>query len=185
MILRPFLLTDVPQVKAFTDLCIGTGYYSKNELIENQKKSVLKNGDISSFILIDETTNTVKGLRLAFPPGNWSHGKGSAQRADLWPHSIDQTAYFQSLFLSSDVQGQGLGPQLSEMSLDLFRKNHVKGVATHSWKESPNNSSVKYLESLGFKKITEHPLYWIDVDYVCTRDGKPCRCTAIEMYLEL
>jgi len=29
--------------------------------------------------------------------------------------------------------------------------------------------------------VIEHPLYWIDVDYECTRDGKPCRCTAIEM----
>ncbi len=185
MIIRPFLPSDIQRVRQFADQEIGVGYYTEAELIENQKKSVGKNGEISSFLLIDETTDQVKGLRLAYPPGNWEHGKGSAQRSDLWPHPLSETAYFQSLFLSADVQGEGWGPKLSQMSIDLFRKNQVKGIATHSWKESPYNSSVRYLEKVGFKTMIEHPLYWINVDYVCTRDGKPCRCTAMEMYLEL
>jgi GNAT superfamily N-acetyltransferase len=185
MIIRSFLLSDVYRVRLFADQEIGEGYYTEAELIENQKKSVDQNGEISSFLLVDEITDQVKGLRLAYPPGNWSHGKGSTQRDDLWPHKINETAYFQSLFLSADVQGQGWGPKLSQMSIDLFSKNHVKGIATHSWKESPHNSSVRYLEKVGFKTIIEHPLYWVNVDYVCTKDGKPCRCTAVEMYLEL
>lgn len=185
MTIRPFLPSDVHRVRLFADQEIGAGYYTEAELIENQKKSVHKNGEISSFLLIDEATDQVKSLRLAYPPGNWSHGKGRAQRDDLWPHKINETAYFQSLFLSADVQGQGWGPKLSQMSIDLFKKCKVKGIATHSWKESPHNSSVRYLEKVGFKKIIEHPLYWVDVDYVCTFDGKPCRCTAVEMYLEL
>lgn len=185
MIIRPFLSSDVSKVKAFTDLNIGHGYYSEAELTEHQKKSVLKNGDISSFVLVDETTNEIKGLRLAFPPGHWDHGKGNAQREDLWPYPKSESAYFQSLFLAADIQGEGWGPKLSQKAVDVFRKNKVKGIATHSWKESPNNSSVSYLEKMGFRKIVEHPLYWINVDYVCTRDGNPCRCTAVEMYLEL
>ncbi len=185
MIIRAFLPSDIIKVQQFADREIGVGYYTKSELIENQKKSVGKNNEISSFLLIDEKTDQVKGLRLAFPPGNWDHGKGRAQRSDLWPHSLKETAYFQSLFLSPDVQKQGWGPKLSQMSIDLFRKNKVKGIATHSWKQSPHNSSVRYLEKIGFKKIIEHPLYWFDVDYECTLDGKPCRCTAVEMYKTL
>ena len=185
MRIKPFLESDVPAVQKFTDTEIGEGYYSVEELVVNQKKSVATDGTICSFLLIDESTETVKGLRLAFPPGNWSHGKGVQLRADLWPHPIEKTAYFQSLFLARDVQGQGWGPKLSNESLTAFRKLKAFGIATHSWLQSPNNSSVKYLEKMGFKKIMEHPLYWVNVNYVCTLDGKPCRCTAVEMYLTL
>lgn len=185
MQIRPFLSSDVDAVKVFTDKEIGAGYYSLNELKENQIKSIGSNKNICSFVLVDETTNAVKGLRLAFPPKNWSHGKGSKQRTDLWPFPIEETAYFQSLFLAKEVQCQGFGPKLSQMSIEVFKKIGAKGIATHSWKESPNNSSVKYLEKVGFKKIIEHPLYWFDVDYVCALDGTPCRCTAVEMYLTL
>lgn len=185
MRIKPFLQSDVQAVQIFTDAEIGKGYYSVDELLENQKKSVAAHGTICSFLLIDEATDTVKGLRLAFPPGNWSHGKGGQLRADLWPFPIEQTAYFQSLFLARDVQGHGWGPRLSQESITAFKKLHARGIATHSWLQSPNNSSVKYLEKMGFKKIIEHPLYWVNVDYVCTLDGKPCRCTAVEMYLTL
>ena len=50
---------------------------------------------------------------------------------------------------------------------------------------SPNNSSYRYLRKIGFKEIITHPDYWVDVDYICTRDGNPCHCTAIEMHLDL
>ena len=61
-----------------------------------------------------------------------------------------------------------------------------QAVVAHSWKESPNNSSMKYLEKLGFLPVGEHPLFWSEVDYDCTRCGKPpCQCTATEMILYL
>lgn len=182
LIIRPFLESDISLVKLFADQAIGQNYYSEVELLEKQKQSIADNQLISSFVLYDQNENSVKGIRLAFPPGRWSEGKGAKLRSDLWPYSIKETGYFQSLFLSQEVQGQGWGPKLSEESLKVFKKLGAKGIATHSWKESPNNSSVKYLTKMGFKPIIEHKNYWIDVDYVCTYDGKPCYCTAIEMY---
>ena len=175
----------IPEVKKFTDEQIGLGYYTIEEQIENQKKSTAANGEISSFILLDPVNKKIQGLRLAFPPGNWNHGKGSKLRPDLWPFKINEAAYFQSLFLSTEVQGQGWGPKLSEKSIEVLKKLNAKGIVTHCWKESPHNSSFKYLDKVGFKTVIEHPLYWFDVDYTCTRDGKPCRCTSIEMYLPL
>jgi ribosomal protein S18 acetylase RimI-like enzyme len=185
MIIREFLRSDVDSVKKFTDEVVGKGYYSVEELIENQKRSIADSGEICSFILIDENKKEVKGLRLAFPPGNWSHGKGGKIRPDLWPTPIEQTAYFQSLFISPDLQGQGWGPRLAEKSLEVFKKLGAKGVVAHCWKESPNNSSYRYLANMGFKSVIEHPDYWVNVNYICTRDGYPCHCTAIEMYLRL
>ena len=185
MYIKPFFPEDIIQVKKFTDEEIGVGYYSLDELIRNQKKSIAVDGTICSFLLVDDDQVRIKGLRLAFPPGNWDHGKGSQQRADLWPFPIEKSAYFQSLFLANDAQGQGWGPQLSQKSILQFKKLNALGIATHSWKQSPHNSSIRYLEKLGFKKIIELPLYWFDVDYTCSLDGKPCRCTAVEMYLTL
>jgi ribosomal protein S18 acetylase RimI-like enzyme len=184
MQIKEFSIQDIEAVKKFTDQTVGDGYYTLDELIENQKKSVLPDGRICSFVLTDET-GMVMGLRLSFPPGQWQHGKGQGLKPNLWPTALHKTSYFQSLFISPQVQGQGWGPRLSQRSLEIFRQIGAEGVVAHSWKESPHNSSMKYLESVGFKTIFEHPNYWIDVDYICPRDGKPCRCTAVEMHLDL
>lgn len=184
-IIRPFLPSDAEAVHRFTEQHIGKGYYSVDELIDHQKKSATQEGEITSFLLVETETNEIKGIRLAFPPGSWTHGKGSKLRPDLWPFSLHKAAYFQSLFLAPDVQGQGWGPLLSKKAIDIFSKLKASGIITHCWKEAPNNSSFRYLDKVGFKLVIEYPLYWFDVDYFCTRDGKPCRCTAIEMYLQL
>ena len=185
MLIREFLASDIEEVKKFTDIAVGMGYYSVEELAENQKKSIASNGAICSFVLVDPADNSVHGLRLAYPPGNWEHGKGSHLRPDLWPTKIEETGYFQSLFVSNLLQGRGWGPKLAERSIQVFKSLGAKGIVAHCWKESPNNSSLKYLENIGFKTIIEHPNYWINVNYVCTRDGYPCRCTAIEMHMSI
>lgn len=185
MQIKSFSEADIAQVKTFTDAEIGLGYYSVEELSESFLKSVCDDGLISSFLLLDESTNQVKGLRLAYPPGKWTQGKGSKLRPDLWPQALDKTGYFQSLFISKELQGHGYGPALSEKSISVLKNQGALGIATHCWKESPHNSSIRYLEKMGFKKIIEHPFYWKDVNYLCPLDGTPCLCTAIEMYLEL
>jgi ribosomal protein S18 acetylase RimI-like enzyme len=185
MIIREFLAGDVAWVKTFADTAIGEGYYSEAELTEIQKQSIANTGQICSFLLVDENSYKVMGFRLAYPPGNWDHGKGQKLRPDLWPTPLAETAYFQSLFVSPELQGQGWGPRLAEKSLNVFKYLGAKGVVAHSWKESPHNSSFRYLKDLGFNEVIEHPLYWFNVQYKCTRDGYPCRCTAIEMHLKL
>lgn len=180
MRIQPFTENDIARVTQFTDTHIGLNYYTVSEMAENQKKSVTSKGDITSFILLNDKDN-ICGLRLAYPPGNWAHGKGSKLRPDLWPFQLSEAAYFQSLFVTEEAQGLGYGPKLSNESIQVFKQYGTKGIVTHCWKESPNNSSFRYLEKMDFKPVAEHPDYWIDIDYVCTRDGNPCRCTAIEM----
>lgn len=175
--------SDLEMLKEFTDREIGAGYYSDEELRDIFERSQ-SGGVMCSYLL--KGNNQILGVRFTYPPGNWSHGKGSGLSTQLWPHSLAQTAYFQSLFLSSAVQGTGWGGKLSETSIQALKSLNAKGIVCHSWKESPNNSSTKYLEKIGFKKLIEHPKYWQHVDYNCTRCGKPpCQCTAIEMYLDL
>lgn len=177
------LLSDLPALKEFTDREIGSGYYSEAELSDIFKKSQL-NGQMCSLVL--KKGDRIYGVRITFPPGNWSHGKGSGLTVQKWPHALSETAYFQSLFLSREVQGQGWGGKMSRKAIQILGELGAKGIVCHSWKESPNNSSAKYLEKLGFQRIAEHPLYWQHVNYQCTRCLKPpCQCTAQEMYLKL
>jgi ribosomal protein S18 acetylase RimI-like enzyme len=179
MRIRALSQADLPAVKAFTDITIGKNYFSLSELQECYRKS-LSNNIMCSFVLVDED-NQIQGFRLAYPPGAWSKGKGSKLRSDLWKVPLETVGYFQSLFLAKEAQGQGWGPQLSEAATAAFRVLGAKAIATHAWKESPNNSSVRYLSKFGFESVATHPEYWIDVDYECVLDGKPCRCTAEEM----
>jgi GNAT superfamily N-acetyltransferase len=181
--IRSLQKDDLPFVKVFTDRKIGENYFTLPELEEALVKST-SNDIMCSFVLVD-AHHTIHGLRLAYPPGSWTKGKGKRLRTDLWNVPQEKVAYFQSLFLSEEAQGQGWGPQLSAAAIEAFRKLGALAIVTHAWKESPNNSSLKYLTKQSFTSVATHPEYWIDVDYECVLDGKPCRCTAEEMILHL
>lgn len=180
--LREWLRADIPKVKKFTDVAIGTDYYSLSELEDNFKRAE-KNGVMCSFVLVDG--DEILGLRLSYPPGQWLKGKGSKLRSDLWKVSIEDAGYFQSLFISEKLRGQGWGPKLSQAAIANLRRVGAKAIVTHSWVQSPNDSSGRYLRQLGFASVAMHKEYWKDVDYICTYDGKPCLCTAEEMILYL
>jgi ribosomal protein S18 acetylase RimI-like enzyme len=181
--IKPLEKSILLQVKSFSDQWIGNNYYQMPELEKIFEKSQ-KNKIMCSFVIVDEVEK-IHGLRISYPPGNWSSGKGQGLRSDLWNVPQNKTAYFQSLFLSNDIQNQGWGPKLSQASIAALKKIGAKAIVTHAWKESPNNSSLKYLKRMGFVELIEHPDYWVNVDYVCTRDGNPCHCTAVEMILRL
>lgn len=191
--IEPLEHRDLGRLKEFTDRTIGAGYYSEKELEEIFEKSVAANleprksgsAQMCSLLLRD-LDGEILGVRFTYPPGRWSRGKGEGLNSSKWPHTIEETAYFQSLFLSDKIQGQGWGSKLSYASIEVLKTVGAKGVVCHSWKESPFNSSSKYLEKMGFQKIAEHPLYWQHVNYNCTRCLKPpCQCTAVEMYLDI
>lgn len=184
MLIRPITAKDLNNIVRFTDREIGQGYYSRAEIDRIYQRSQM--GEKSCTLVLEDDGGAIKGIRITYPPGQWEHGKGDGLEPGLWPHAIGETAYFQSLFISDDLQGQGWGGRLSRASIELLRHSGTKGIVCHSWKESPNNSSTKYLQKLGFKVIAEHKEYWRDVNYDCTRCLKPpCQCTAIEMYLDL
>ena len=181
--IRPFEKNELEEIRVFTDREIGTGYYSASEIADIYQRSE-KNGVMCSLVLVDG--DQIKGIRISYPPTQWKSGKGKGLHPEKWPHGLDETAYFQSIFITGSLTGQGWGGRLSKEALRLLRQTGAKGVVCHSWKESPNNSSTRYLVNLGFEVIAEHSLYWKDLDYECTRCGRPpCQCTAQEMYLDL
>jgi ribosomal protein S18 acetylase RimI-like enzyme len=179
---RELHLSDLKDLQQFCDVQIGHGYYQFDELRDIYQK-YLQGPHNPSFVLLDR--KTIVGLRLSYPPGLWTHGKGRGITPSKWPHQLEHTAYFQSLFIASGYRQQGWGRVLSQSSLQVLRRLGARGVVCHAWKESPNNSSLSYLEKMGFIFIAEHPRYWSQVNYRCTRCQTQCECTAHEMYLNL
>lgn len=178
-LIRELKASDLDAVRLFTDTAIGSNYFSKKDLEDIFAKS-RKNGIMCSFVLID-SENVIHGVRITYAPGMWTKGKSNHLRPDLWKTAQENVGYFQSLFISEDARGEKWGPRLSEKSVEALRRLGATAIVTHAWKESPNNSSLRYLTKFGFEVVDTHPYYWKDVDYVCTLDGKPCMCTAIEM----
>ncbi|MGE0528064.1 MAG: GNAT family N-acetyltransferase [Bdellovibrionales bacterium] len=182
--IRKLRETDLEALLEFTDREIGLGYFNGAELRIVYERSQ-SHGHMCSFVLVDRQSS-IHGIRLSYPPGRWDAGKGLGLRPDLWPYPLQATAYFQSIFLTPEVQGLGWGGRLSREALAALKRTGAKGVVTHAWKESPHGSSTRYLSKLGFETLIEHPEYWRDVPYDCTRCLRPpCLCTAIEMYLDL
>lgn len=179
-VIRPLRKNDLIAVKDFTDLTIGENYYSSSELSEIFERSRLR--DQMCTLLLCEGQD-IRGIRITYPPTKWTHGKGDGLSPEHWPYGLNDTAYFQSLFVAKELTGQGYGRQLSIKSIEILQALGAKGIVCHSWRESPNGSSGRYLRALGFQLIKQHPLYWNKVNYTCTRCGNPCLCTAEEMYL--
>ena len=177
--IKNFSLKDLEKAKKFTDQWIGENYYALDELEEILEKSQL-NGESASFIAEDK--GEIVGIRFSFAPGKWTGSFKKGLSFDLWKVEPSSMGYFKSLFVHGDYQGKGLGKSLSSKSLEVFKKMGAEGVLCHSWLESPGNSSQKYLFKMGFEKVKEHPKFWYEIDYTCTRCGVgKCICTAAEM----
>ena len=181
----PLNNNHIDQVLDFTDISIGSRYFSREEITKYIEYSKFKN-EICSFGLFDDN-NQLVAIRLSFAPGVWiSEFEPKHLSKGKWGLASEKVSYFKSLFVANSAQGQGWGPKLSLASIDALKNMGAEAILTHSWKESPNNSSFKYLSKFGFNSITDHPLFWSKIDYDCTRCLKPpCQCTATEMILTL
>lgn len=176
MQIRPLTLADVPAIKAFTDQWIGLNYYAYGELEHLIDQSL----GCSLGAFSDE--GELAAIRISLAPGTWIEEIGRGLSPQVWEVAPESMGYFKSLFVADKFQACGLGRKLSLESIKLLKDCGAKAVLCHSWLESPNNSSQRYLLKLGFKPINEFPKFWYPIDYECTRCGPDrCVCTAVEM----
>lgn len=181
--IRTLLPEDAPAVARFADRFVGVDYYPAADLLDYLARTTV--GAITTSYVAEQGDRVV-GFRIVMPPGRWASGRGNGLTPERWPHPLEATAYFQSCFVDTSLTGQGLGRRLAQVAFDDLRRLGARAVAVHSWKESPNDSSRRYLTRLGFRTVAEYPHYWRDVDYLCAGCRvKPCTCTAIEMILDL
>jgi len=161
----------------FSDRWIGENYF-KHQDLQKILKASQKEGLNSSLLAFQG--DTLIGIRLTFSPGQLTVNKHLTPHE--WKVELSKVGYFKSLFISDEHQQRGIGKVLSIKSMDILKNMGGEAVLCHSWLESPENSSQRYLESLGFVKVKDHPNFWYDTDYKCVRCAPSrCLCTSVEM----
>ncbi|NUN13139.1 MAG: GNAT family N-acetyltransferase [Myxococcales bacterium] len=173
---------DIDKVVDLAHSLIGANYYDVASVRDLLARC--RCGD-EQLAFVAEQDDKIVGFRFTFGPGRWQKGRGQGLSPHLWPADMKDTAYFQSAFVVPALMGFGVGGALAKAALTALRNVRTRAVVAHCWKESPHNSSFRYLSKLGFVPVAEYSDYWVDVPYECARDGHPCRCTAIEMVLDL
>lgn len=177
--IRRMRAADAPAVAALADRLIGDDYYPPARIAADLARSTV---DGTPLCYVAHVGEALVGFRLTFPPGRWTSGRGQGLTPEAWPVPIAQAGYFQSCFVDPAQMGRGIGRRLGQRALDDLRRCGARLAVAHSWKESPHDSSVRYLSRLGFAAVAEHPRYWAEVDYLCSGCREPsCICTAIEM----
>lgn len=174
----PFSADHIAQVKAFADKWIGQDYFEREELEEVLALS--RKGELVCSLLA-VVDGELAAIRLSYAPGEWVERARGAS-VEKWGEPKSQTGYFKSLFVAEKFQKQGLGKKISLASIEVLREMGAKALVCHSWLESPQNSSQRYLQSMGFEEVKSHPRFWSHIDYSCVRcSPKRCECSAVEM----
>lgn len=177
MKVREFQEQDILNVKLFADKWIGKDYFSTDELLEYLYLG--KKDDVQCSLIAINDEDEIIGIRIVFAPTKWENEFKNKLSRDMWKSK--NAGYFKSLFIDDRYQGKGIGSSLSKEAIKRLKSVGAKSIVTHSWLESPNNSSQKYLLKMGFNKIINYENYWGHLDYECTRCGYGCVCTAQEM----
>lgn len=180
--IRPMRPGDADAVAALAEHLIGPGYYPPETVLEYLARSTVGDVVCSHVAHVGER---LVGFRFALPPGRWEEGRGLGLHPERWPAPLERCAYFQSSYVDDAFAGRRIGRRMALEAIAALKRLGAAAIVTHSWKESPHGSSLRYLTRLGFVAVAELPAYWSEVDYVCRLDGKPCLCTAIEMVLDL
>lgn len=181
LLFKPLSLDLLPKVIKLSDQEFGSGYYTEGSL----RMWIQLGGEKCSLALVDAQQN-LYGFRITFLAGSWLHFMKDKCKTELWNISPEGVAYFKSILITRKLQGQGWGSRLSQKSIEVLKKMGNTAIVCHSWRESFNNSSTRYLEKLGFKPLAEHKNFWSGINYHCSRCGTPpCQCTALEMILYL
>ncbi|MCB0391930.1 MAG: GNAT family N-acetyltransferase [Bdellovibrionales bacterium] len=168
------------QIINLSDVNFGPNYIKLDDLSQYFGSKQHKNA-LCSFVLANKG-GEVKGFRITFAPGHWPKNLLDKSLYQKWPYALDEVAYFKTLLVDSILQGQGWGPKLTQLSINELIKMGTKAIVCHSWKESPNNSSQRYLLKMDFKPIGEIKNFWQDKEYFCLGcQQTACICTAIEM----
>ncbi|RYV02663.1 GNAT family N-acetyltransferase [Shewanella sp. OPT22] len=183
MQIRSLLEEDFDDVIRLGNAIHGKGYLTKKSLLEMFKKGI-KHG-INAHAIATKGEKVI-GFRLTYSPGNWNSDEWCSPKH--WDISSQEVCYFKTNNVLPEWRGNGVGHLLLQHSINAVKQQGAIAGVAHIWKESPNNSSVRYFSKAGAKLIKEHPKRWswenYDDNYDCAHCGGNCHCTACEMLLE-
>ncbi|BAJ02115.1 GNAT family N-acetyltransferase [Shewanella violacea] len=164
------------------NLVHGDGYLNETSLAALYQKGI--SNEINANFVAHHDGKLI-GFRLTYAPGNWQTDKWCTPHA--WGIEAPKVCYFKCNTLAEPFRGAGIGGKLLSASIAATKRQGAIAGIGHLWKQSPNNSAVRYFTKAGATLIKEHPARWNNSknhsDYVCVICGTDCQCTACEMLL--
>ncbi|SEA99415.1 GNAT family N-acetyltransferase [Alkalimonas amylolytica] len=184
MLIRPYRASDEKALLTLANQVHGAGYLDKSKL-EDYLQRGLAAGLNASFVAYLE--GKLVGYRLSFSAEQWHADEWC--NPQLWPVAASKMAYFKSVAVDPGVQGQGIGSQLLQASIEVLQQQGAEAGLAHLWMQSPGNSAVRYFTKAGGRLLAVHQDKWLALSlqssgYDCPVCGKECHCTAAEMVLE-
>ncbi|MCH8538422.1 MAG: GNAT family N-acetyltransferase [Alkalimonas sp.] len=182
MYIRPYRSMDAKPLLELATVVHGEGYL---DLLRLQQYIELgcADGLNASFVAYQQAR--LVGYRLSFSAGCWQPDSWCSPR--LWPVAAEDMAYFKSVAVEPDCQGQGIGSALLKASVAVLQQQGAKAGLAHLWQQSPGNSAVRYFTKAGGQLIAEHPDKWLALSlnqsYFCPVCQGECHCSAAEMVL--
>ena len=173
---------DLAGVAELATLVHGAGYTEPQQLASWLAQGT-KAGQCAC--LLAEIEKQTVAYRISFAAGQWQTDQWCSEA--LWPVPLDKLAYFKSVAVHPLWQGRGIGQQLLQQSIQALKQQGATAGLAHLWRESPNNSAVRYFSKAGGRLLQIHPNRWqhLSADgYLCPRCGAVCCCSAAEMVLE-
>lgn len=171
-----------PQVVQLANQIHGNNYLDLNQLIELHQRGIKKGIDACYVALV---ASKVVGYRLSYAAGQWPFDQWCSIKQ--WPVAPEKMAYFKSVAIAPELQGQGVGTTLLNASINALRQQGATAGLAHIWRESPGNAAERYFTKAGAKLLHVHPDRWLHLSetagYVCPVCGKRCHCSAAEMVL--
>lgn len=159
----------------------GDGYLTEDLLAMLVQQGSTQFANASFVAIFNEQ---IVAYRLSFLAGKWSPDEWCTQ--EQWPVPASNMAYFKSVAVSPTLQGLGIGQALLQRSIDVLRQQGATAGLAHLWRESPNNSAVRYFTKAGGELIKIHENRWQHLSaqgYACPRCHALCCCSAAEMVL--
>lgn len=124
------------------------------------------------------------GFRITYSASQWDIDQWCTP--NLWSIESNKVCYFKCNTVDETYRGYGIGGKLLQLSIEAAKKQGALAGVSHLWKQSPNNSAVRYFSKCGGKLIKEHPDKWYEDSlngYGCTLCGFNCHCEAAEMII--
>ncbi len=159
----------------------GAGYLTEDLLAVMVSQGATQTANASFVAIVGEQ---VVAYRLSFLAGKWLPDEWCTQ--EQWPVPASNMAYFKSVAVSPTLQGLGIGQALLQHSIGVLRQQGATAGLAHLWRESPNNSAVRYFTKAGGELIKIHENRWQHLSaqgYACPRCRSLCCCSAAEMVL--
>lgn len=179
MTMQPDHFADILQL---ANRVHGDNYLDLATLTELYQRGI-KHGINAGFVAL--SAGEVVGYRLSYAAGQWPLDEWCSVK--LWPVSTDVMAYFKSVAVDPELQGQGLGSMLLQASVSALRRQGALAGLAHIWRESPGNAAERYFSKAGATLVKVHPDRWLHLcesaGYICPRCGERCHCSAAEMTL--